>query len=226
MAKKDNKNDLSTQNRLLRVATKQFALYGYEKTTTRSIVLEANANLSSISFHYENKEKLYQAVLENIVDICTTVQGKVFNEIDAVEKQGLLSPEMAWTYIATLVDVVVDMNFNEDFYYDSLVIKRESLFPSPAFISVAPKLSMIYGYLEKLYLIYTGSDDRFWAANGAYFTMSTVFAYSNFPKLMEKVLKKNVSDVGVASAVKAGLKNNILVAVKAVLQNQKESLAR
>lgn len=226
MPKKDKNDDLCTELRLLKVAIKQFALYGFEKTTTRSIVAEANANLSAISFHYDNKEKLYLAVLEYIVESNKQYHAKMFAEIDAVQNQGLLTPDMAWNYIDAIIDTVIDWNLDPENYYKSLLIKREAIFPSPAFKSVSSSFIVMYRYLERLYMVCTGTDDSFWAANTAYFSMGSIFAYSNFPELMETVMQKDMKDLGIAAAVKSSLKNNVITSVKAIIQNKKDSLVK
>lgn len=64
-----------TKERILQNALKLFALQGFEATSTRQIAQNSNANLSAISYHFENKEGLYKAVfvycyksVEHIID--------------------------------------------------------------------------------------------------------------------------------------------------------------
>lgn len=52
-----------TKERILKVATELFAKKGYAGTSIRDIAKCANVNLSMISYYFNNKEGLYQAVL-------------------------------------------------------------------------------------------------------------------------------------------------------------------
>ena len=49
----------STRDRILAAAEKLFAEKGYKETTTREIVREAGASLSSLQSHFQGKESVY-----------------------------------------------------------------------------------------------------------------------------------------------------------------------
>ena len=50
--------DQSTRGRILSAAEKLFAEKGYKETTTREIVREAGASLSSLQVHFQGKENV------------------------------------------------------------------------------------------------------------------------------------------------------------------------
>lgn len=223
MKKKDY--DDSTKERLLKVALKQFATDGFEKTTTRSIVAEADANLSAISFHFENKEKLYLAVLKRTFDIFAQILQPIFTEIEAVEKQGMMRPDIAWEFILAIMEAVIEKNFKYVSSYENMLVKRELLFPSDVFKSVSYRLLPLYRNLEKLFMIYTGSEDKFWAANTSYIIVSMIHSYNMLPQFMEYIVRKDISDPGVVALVKANFRNSVISGTKSILQDRKNLVA-
>ncbi|MDC1175029.1 TetR/AcrR family transcriptional regulator [Bacteriovoracaceae bacterium] len=58
----DNKRD--TKEIILECANKLFAQKGFDGTSIRDICNEADVNVSSINYHFKNKESLYQALFE------------------------------------------------------------------------------------------------------------------------------------------------------------------
>ena len=62
------KEKVNTKDKLIRAGIKLFSKYGYAATSTRMIAAEAGVNLSAIAFHHTNKECLYQACLNYIVE--------------------------------------------------------------------------------------------------------------------------------------------------------------
>ena len=52
-----------TKQRILDAAERMFGIYGFDGTTLRSIVNEAEVNLALVSYHFGSKEELYQAVV-------------------------------------------------------------------------------------------------------------------------------------------------------------------
>jgi len=57
----------STRASLLRAGRTLFALRGYDGASIRAITREADANLSSVTYHFGAKEKLYEAVLQSVL---------------------------------------------------------------------------------------------------------------------------------------------------------------
>lgn len=49
---------------LVRIALRQFLQQGYEKTSVRSIVKEANGEIGMFYHHFASKEEIFEAVLE------------------------------------------------------------------------------------------------------------------------------------------------------------------
>jgi AcrR family transcriptional regulator len=56
-----------TRHRLLEAARKLLAQKGFDGTSIRAVTEEAGANLGAVTYHFESKEKLYHAVLEEVL---------------------------------------------------------------------------------------------------------------------------------------------------------------
>ena len=93
-----------TYNRILEASAKLFALKGFEGTTTREIAKEAHSSLSSIQNIFENKEKLFLAVMEHTVNVFYDTYNELLNEIDEIEKHGYLDRDAAWDMVVQLVN--------------------------------------------------------------------------------------------------------------------------
>ena len=61
-----------TRERILEVAYKEFAEFGFEGTSTRTIAAKAGVNHPLVTYHFKNKEGLWRAVM--------TVVGSNFTE--------------------------------------------------------------------------------------------------------------------------------------------------
>jgi len=54
----------ATREKIIKAASRAFALSGYEGASIRTIVAEADVNQAAINYHFGGKEGLYRAVLE------------------------------------------------------------------------------------------------------------------------------------------------------------------
>ena len=54
----------ATREKIIKAASRAFALSGYEGASVRTIVAEAEVNQAAINYHFGSKEGLYRAVLE------------------------------------------------------------------------------------------------------------------------------------------------------------------
>jgi AcrR family transcriptional regulator len=57
-----------TVRRLLAAGRKLFATRGFNGTSVRALTQEAGANLGAVTYHFQSKEKLHQAVLEELLE--------------------------------------------------------------------------------------------------------------------------------------------------------------
>jgi AcrR family transcriptional regulator len=57
----------ATREKIIKAASRAFALNGYEGASIRTIVAEADVNQAAINYHFGSKEGLYRAVLQAAV---------------------------------------------------------------------------------------------------------------------------------------------------------------
>ncbi len=70
MSRRDRRPDGErTRARILEVALRLFAEHGLVGTTTRMVAQEAQVNVGTLAYHFEGKEGLYQAVVEELFEV-------------------------------------------------------------------------------------------------------------------------------------------------------------
>ena len=76
-----DKNFTDTQEQILNVAERLFAENGFAGTSLRSVIREADVNLSAVNYHFGSKEGLFRAV------IARTAQPIVRGELAKLQQQ-------------------------------------------------------------------------------------------------------------------------------------------
>jgi AcrR family transcriptional regulator len=71
----------STKDKLLQVALEEFAEYGYDGVSTRSLTTKAGLNNYAISYHFGSKKDLYLACIESLVELYEIDFEPIANEI-------------------------------------------------------------------------------------------------------------------------------------------------
>ena len=78
----------ATRGKIIKAASRAFALGGYEGASIRTIVADADVNQAAINYHFGSKEGLYRAVLQAAVRALMV-------DSDATESPGTLSRKTA-----------------------------------------------------------------------------------------------------------------------------------
>jgi len=65
MKKEEN---ISSEEKVLKAAMKEFAVYGYDGARVDAIAEKAKVNKAMIYYHFKSKEKLYERILKDITD--------------------------------------------------------------------------------------------------------------------------------------------------------------
>ena len=73
-----------TKEKLLASATKMFAEHGFNGVSTRDLVTISMVNLCSINYYFGSKQKLYDAVIDNII---YNVKENLISKIDKYKTQ-------------------------------------------------------------------------------------------------------------------------------------------
>lgn len=69
-----------TKEKILCAARKVFEQKGYEAARTRDIALEANVNVALINYHFQSKEQLFWAVVQNFLEPIAKSLREFFND--------------------------------------------------------------------------------------------------------------------------------------------------
>ena len=75
-----------TRQRLIDAGRKLLATGGFDGTSIRALTDEAGANLGAVTYHFESKEKLYQAVLEEVL-------GPVQEHLEMLKRMPVSAPQ-------------------------------------------------------------------------------------------------------------------------------------
>lgn len=96
-----------TKNKILSVAARIFARYGYQKTTVDEIARTAHKAKGSVYYYYKSKEDLFRAVVEQEISILKKGLTKVI--VDSDEATGMIR-----SYLMTRMFLMKDAsNYHE-----------------------------------------------------------------------------------------------------------------
>ncbi len=102
-----------TKEKLIQTGIRLFSKYGFEATTMRMIAKEADVNIATISFHFENKKNFYRAVLEYAAENCDAYYDEVYENIALAKESGILDQDKAWDLIDQLLSLQLYMAINQ-----------------------------------------------------------------------------------------------------------------
>ena len=68
-----------TKNKLLATASKLFSRRGMDGVSTRELAKAANVNLCAINYYFGSKQKLYEAVIDDLID---TIKNSLLTRIE------------------------------------------------------------------------------------------------------------------------------------------------
>ncbi|MDD4915449.1 MAG: CerR family C-terminal domain-containing protein [Methylococcales bacterium] len=129
----------ATRDALICAATDCFARDGFDAVSLREIAMGAGVNQALIGYHFRNKEGLYLAVFEHIVEQISQRIDPITREVEAVlanDDDALTEAARRKRYLAAmmrLTDVMVSMTADEKMASWSLLIMREQQSPTAAF---------------------------------------------------------------------------------------------
>ena len=143
------RDDISveTRGRLLRAAVEVFAEKGYRNTTLREVCRQAEANIAAVNYHFGDKERLYEAVIDYAIAVG---EKKKLQELDSQH----FSPE---TRLRQLVTEVVNHLLGADRPTNQVLrlMSNELIEPTPSLdrmieIAVRPFHQMLSDIVEEL----------------------------------------------------------------------------
>lgn len=213
--------DMSTYERILSAAAKLFAAKGYDGTTTREIVKEANSSLSSLQFHFQSKEAIYLEAVERALTRQHLLLKPELDTIDELERQGRLHGDSVWDLIVDLVGKMSDWVFLQEENDTILLMNREMLDRSPLMGSVPEVALAIHRGFQKLFEAYVGVEDSFWAKTLSFSVVMSMFDFANYPRVLGQVLECDVTTGENARQIKMLMKDYLLTSLRAYLNERR-----
>ena len=121
----------STRERILSAAEKLFAEKGYKETTTREIVREAGASLSSLQAHFQGKENVYFEVRSQAIEELYQFIRPSLDEVAYMDGLGQLYGETAWNLLYEVISKYTVWCFDPKNRHAITLVSRELLDGSP-----------------------------------------------------------------------------------------------
>lgn len=168
----------STRDRILVAAEKLFAEKGYKETTTREIVREAGASLSSLQSHFQGKENVYFQVRCKAIEELYQFMLPSLNEAEYMDTQGLLYGEAAWNLLYELLSKYIEWCFDIKNRHAIALIGREMLDGSPVQGLPEEKIEATFAVIRLLCLRYVGTRDEEWSHLLGHMIFSAILSMS------------------------------------------------
>lgn len=140
---------VSTLERILRVATTLFAEYGFHGTSTRAIASAAGINVSTLAYHVGSKEELYRKVFYRLFLREFEVVSRFTSHVDDAVLQ---DPAAFRGLLERLVDALIEMTLESREVPRLWVrrwLEREFRFDEIEAEFSLPLYQMVYDLLER-----------------------------------------------------------------------------
>ena len=160
--------------------------------------------------------------MEKTQDSFYSLNEPVLNEIDELEKQGFLDENSAWDLIVEFTGQIVEWAFMSEYTNEILLINRELLQPSGQFETLPGAIRRLYQYYEKLFEVYVGEKNTFWAKMLSFSVITSLFDYANYPHVLGQVLGCDMKLPENKQKAKAYAKQYSLSAIRANLNMYKQ----
>lgn len=157
------RQDQPTRERILNAAERLFAEKGYKETTTREIVREAEASLSSLQAHFQGKENVYYEVRYRAIEELYQFMRPSLEEVDYMDSQGMLYGETAWNLLYELISKYAAWCFDPKNRYAITLVSRELLDGAPVQGLPEEKIEASFAAARLLFLRYVGVETGDWA---------------------------------------------------------------
>lgn len=139
--------DHETRQRLLDVAVRLFATYGFKRVTVREICREAGANVAAVNYHFGDKLGLYTEVVKTAID---AIRGT--SELSMQAGEGGTAEERLRAFVRVFLGRIAGSG--SDSWIHKLM-SREMADPTPALDlvieqAIRPRLQYVGGIVAEL----------------------------------------------------------------------------
>lgn len=152
----------STRERLLDTALDIFAEHEYNAASTRMLAARAGVNLGAITYHFRDKEGLYLAIIERILEFIGHKVVPTLSRIEAELDRGGTDRKRAQQLLRELLTAKIQMvcGAPETAKYSRIIV-REQLQPSAAYDRIYDGyMKRFLGTVSRLVAILTGEPER------------------------------------------------------------------
>lgn len=212
-----DQRDRPTRERILDAAEKLFAEKGYKETTTREIVREAGASLSSLQTHFQGKENVYYEVRCRAINKLGRLMQPSIDEVRYLDQQGMLYGEVAWNLLYEIVAKYAEWSFNLENQHAIVLVGREMLegAPVPGLPEeiIEEKLSVIQLLCDR----YTGTQGSGWSKLVGRIVFSTMLAMSGDRYKCAEIKPKDLEPGPSREELKYQVKSYLLLSLRAYL---------
>jgi len=159
-----------TKDRILEVASQEFAKYGYDAVSMNNLVKKLDINKATVYYHYKDKKALYNEVIKALVEFRNEKTRLIFKdnsdgksllkayinvEVNAIKERPYMVP-LALREIANLgadLDDSIVPLFEEDIRYIQMILDKLELKDEYKEISVYAFFSLMMGTFLNFYSI-------------------------------------------------------------------------
>lgn len=215
-----NTKEQNTYDRILNAGVRLFAQKGFAATTTREIVNEAGASLSSLQQYFGSKEKIYiDAVQRSMKRYAARMEEEV-QTAERYESLGMLHGTTAWDTLSGIINKHCDWVFDKEEIEAINLMNREMLDPHPR-MHVPQESLRVMDTMAKLADAYVGTKDTIWAKLMAHNIIMQLFGIANYPRVVSEVIREDVSEENVRQNVRLILNDFLLTTIRAYLDTRK-----
>lgn len=216
-----DRRDQSTRGRILSAAEKLFAEKGYKETTTREIVREAGASLSSLQSHFQGKESVYFEVRRRAIEELKRIMQPSMDEVRYLDGQGLLYGEMAWNLLAEIASKYADWCFDPENRHAIILVNRELMDGAP--VEGLPEDTITDNFLAMKLLCerYTGAGPTIWSLLIGQIFFSSLLSFSCYAYQPDEAKRRQFGINLPQEEVKYQVKSYVLLTLRAYLDVRK-----
>lgn len=214
------KGNDSTKIKLIKAGIKLFSQYGYAATSTRMIASEAEVNLSAIAFHFSNKEKLYTACLEYMLEKVKHYYEASYMEIEGIFEQNAMTPEKAYEFIERLLDLQIEVAFAPQYKTTLALIYWEDNGPGdmrPLSAAAFDRQERVMA--ELLQTVAPVSPDQ--AMIASRHINGSIISFGEHRRFMEDLIPDSPNTESVPLWIREEIKDNCLAIVKRLMKSEK-----
>ena len=188
----NSNNSSATRQNLINAGVKLFAIHGYEATSTRMIAKEANVNIATIAFHFQNKEGFYRTVLNYVAHELDRPLLPLVDHVRRLRGANSITPAVAWVmieeYIDSMLKTVLEIQNFEHTYYLNLLYHEQLYHPGNEYPITQVICKKMESILTELLQDYRADMNHDTATTISRIVSSSLVAFGEHPMFIRRAL--------------------------------------